>query len=42
VSGGIRLTSDDGRVTVENTVASRLARTRSALISRVAERLWGA
>jgi len=42
VSGGIRLTSDDGRVTVENTVASRLARTRSALISRVAETLWGA
>jgi vacuolar-type H+-ATPase subunit E/Vma4 len=42
VNGGIRLTTADRRVTVENTIASRLARTRSALISRVAETLWGA
>lgn len=41
VSGGIRLTTEDRRVSVENTIASRLARTRSALISRVAETLWG-
>lgn len=42
VSGGVRLTAEDRRVVVENTVASRLARTRSALVSRVAETLWGA
>jgi len=42
VSGGIRLTTGDRRVTVENTVESRLERTRSTLVSRVAEILWGA
>ena len=42
VSGGVRLTTEDRRVEVENTVASRLSRTRSALVSRVAEILWGA
>jgi vacuolar-type H+-ATPase subunit E/Vma4 len=42
VSGGVRVTTGDHRVTVENTVSSRLSRTRSALVSRVAEILWGA
>jgi vacuolar-type H+-ATPase subunit E/Vma4 len=42
VSGGVRLTTEDRRIVVENTVASRLSRTRSALISRVAEILWRA
>src|SRR5437879_1139624 len=32
VSGGIRLTTEDRRVTVENTVASRLGRARSPLV----------
>ena len=41
VSGGIRLTTEDRRITVENTVASRLSRARTALVSRVAEILWG-
>ncbi len=40
-SGGIRLTTEDRRITIENTVASRLSRTRSSLVSRVAETLWG-
>ena len=42
VSGGVRLTTADRRIAVENTIASRLGRTRSALVSRVAEILWGA
>jgi vacuolar-type H+-ATPase subunit E/Vma4 len=42
VSGGVRLTTADRRIAVENTVSSRLSRTRSALVSRVAEILWGA
>ncbi len=42
VSGGVRLTTEDHRIAVENTIASRLARTRAALVSRVAEILWGA
>lgn len=41
VSGGVRLTSEDRRITIENTVASRLSRARTALVSRVAEILWG-
>jgi V/A-type H+-transporting ATPase subunit E len=41
VSGGVRLTSEDRRIIVENTVASRLSRARTALVSRVAEILWG-
>lgn len=41
VIGGVRLSTEDRRITVENTVASRLKRTRSALISRIAETLWG-
>ncbi len=42
VRGGVRLTTEDRRIAVENTIASRLGRTRSALVSRVAEILWGA
>jgi vacuolar-type H+-ATPase subunit E/Vma4 len=42
VSGGVRLTTEDRRIVVENTIASRLGQTRSALVSRVAEILWGA
>jgi len=41
VSGGVRVTTEDRRIAVENTIASRLARTRSTLVSRVAEMLWG-
>jgi V/A-type H+-transporting ATPase subunit E len=41
VSGGVRVTTRDRRVTVENTIGSRLQRTRAALVSRVAETLWG-
>jgi V/A-type H+/Na+-transporting ATPase subunit E len=42
VSDGVRLVSADGRVVVENTLASRLARVRREMVSRVAETLWGA
>jgi len=42
VRGGVRVTTEDHRVAVENTVSSRLARTRSTLVSHVAEVLWGA
>ncbi len=41
VSGGVRVTTRDRRVAVENTIGSRLRRTRAALVSRVAEILWG-
>jgi vacuolar-type H+-ATPase subunit E/Vma4 len=41
VSGGVRVTTEDRRIAVENTIASRLARTRSSLVSQVAEILWG-
>ena len=41
VSGGVRVTTRDRRVAVENTIGSRLRRTRAALVSRVAETLWG-
>jgi len=41
VIGGVRLTTRDRRVMVENTLASRLSRARAALVSRIAETLWG-
>ena len=41
VIGGVRLTTRDRRIMVENTLASRLSRARAALVSRVAETLWG-
>ncbi len=41
VSGGVRVITRDRRVAVENTIGSRLRRTRAALVSRVAEILWG-
>ena len=42
VRDGVRLVSADGRAVVENTLASRLARVRREMVSRVAEILWGA
>jgi vacuolar-type H+-ATPase subunit E/Vma4 len=42
VTDGIRLISQDGRLVIENTLSSRLARARLDLVSRVAEILWGA
>ncbi len=41
VTDGVRLVSQDGRLVVENTVSSRLARARLNLVSQVAEILWG-
>ncbi|HTD46464.1 MAG TPA: V-type ATP synthase subunit E [bacterium] len=41
VIGGVRLTTRDRRIMVENTLASRLSRARAALVSRVAGTLWG-
>jgi len=41
VWGGVRVRSEDGRFVVENTLTSRLARARQALLSEVAEILWG-
>jgi len=41
VGGGVRVRSEDGRFVVENTLTSRLARARQALLSEVAEILWG-
>lgn len=40
VADGVRVASADGRVVVENTLASRLARARREMVSRVAETLW--
>jgi vacuolar-type H+-ATPase subunit E/Vma4 len=40
VADGVRVVSADGRIVVENTIASRLARARREMISRVAETLW--
>ncbi len=40
VTDGIRVASPDGRVVVENTLGSRLARARREMVSRVAETLW--
>jgi vacuolar-type H+-ATPase subunit E/Vma4 len=41
VSGGVRLISSDGRLVVENTLASRVERVRSLLAPEIAARLWG-
>lgn len=41
VSGGVRLSTADGRFVVENTLASRLARIRPVLAPEVAAVLWG-
>ena len=40
IRGGLRLTTADHRIVVENTVGSRLNRTRSTLVSRIAAILW--
>ena len=40
VADGVRVASHDGRVVVENTLGSRLARARREMVSRVAETLW--
>jgi vacuolar-type H+-ATPase subunit E/Vma4 len=40
VTDGVRVASADGRVVVENTLGSRLARARREMVSRVAETLW--
>jgi vacuolar-type H+-ATPase subunit E/Vma4 len=40
VSDGVRVAAADGRVVVENTLGSRLARARREMVSRVAETLW--
>jgi len=40
VADGVRVASADGRVVVENTLGSRLARARREMVSRVAETLW--
>jgi len=42
IADGVRLTSTSGRVVIENTIPSRLARARREMVSRVAEILWGA
>ncbi len=41
VSGGVRLSTTDGRFVVENTLDSRLARIRPMLAPEVAALLWG-
>lgn len=41
VSGGVRLSTADGRFVVENTLDSRLARIRPVLAPEVAALLWG-
>jgi vacuolar-type H+-ATPase subunit E/Vma4 len=40
VADGVRVASADGRVIVENTLGSRLARARREMVSKVAEMLW--
>jgi vacuolar-type H+-ATPase subunit E/Vma4 len=40
VADGVRVGAADGRVVVENTLGSRLARARREMVSRVAETLW--
>ena len=42
LTDGVWLTSQDGRLVIENTMSSRLARARLNLVSQVAEMLWGA
>jgi vacuolar-type H+-ATPase subunit E/Vma4 len=41
VSGGARLSTGDGRLVVENTLQSRLARVKTIVASEVAALLWG-
>ncbi len=41
VRSGVRVRSEDGRFTVENTLHSRLQRARQVLLSEVADVLWG-
>jgi vacuolar-type H+-ATPase subunit E/Vma4 len=41
VSGGVRLISDNGRLVVENTLASRVDRVRALLAPETAALLWG-
>lgn len=41
ISGGVRLSIDDGRFMVENTLASRLERAKPLLVTEVAALLWG-
>ncbi len=41
VSGGVRLISDNGRLVVENTLASRVDRVRALLAPDIANLLWG-
>lgn len=41
ISGGVRLSIDDGRFMVENTLASRLERAKPLLVTDVAALLWG-
>ncbi len=41
ISGGVRLTSGDGRFVVENTLASRVERVRSLIAPEIAAQLWG-
>ena len=41
VRGGVRVSTPDRRLTVENTLASRIERVRPLLASEVAQLLWG-
>ncbi len=41
ISGGVRAVSDDGRFSVENTLASRVERVRALLAPEIASLLWG-
>jgi len=41
VSGGVVLSTTDGRFTVQNTLASRLERVKPVLVTEVADLLWG-
>lgn len=42
VSGGVVISTTDGRFTVQNTLASRLERVKPVLATEVANLLWGA
>jgi vacuolar-type H+-ATPase subunit E/Vma4 len=41
VSGGVVVSTTDGRFTVQNTLASRLERVKPVLVTEVADLLWG-
>lgn len=41
VSGGVVVSTTDGRFTVQNTLASRLERVKPVLVTEVANLLWG-